>query len=102
MSDHVRLKLLGAQAYRALEFEQGRGIKFYFCHRFTKAESVNESFQIQGAVNLEFDGVSFSIPIAAAGEGTFPVAPFTMRDIQSLVVPFGRGGQIINFVAASL
>ena len=75
-------------------------MKFYICHRFTNAESIEECFQIQGAVNLEFGDVAFSIPIPATGEGAFPVAPFTMRDIQSLVVLFGRGGQIINFVAA--
>ncbi len=102
MSDHVRLELLGAQVYRAGDFEQRRRVKFYVCHRFTNAESIEECFQIQGAVNLEFGDVAFSIPIAATGEGAFPVAPFTMRDIQSLVVPFGRGGEIINFVAAPL
>ncbi len=102
MSDHVRLELLGAHVYRAGDFEQRRRLKFYVCHRFTNAESIEECFQIQSAVNLEFGDVAFSIPIAATGEGAFPVAPFTMRDIQSLVVPFGRGGQIINFVAAPL
>ena len=77
-------------------------MKLYVCQRFTNAEGVEKSFQIQSAVNLEFGDVGFAIPIAATSEGAFPVAPFTMRDIQSLIVPFGRGGQITNFVAASL
>ncbi len=46
MSDDVRLELLGAQVYRAGDFEQRRRLKFYICHRFTNAESVEESFQI--------------------------------------------------------
>src|SRR4030095_666396 len=76
-------------------------MKFYVCHWSINVESIEDCFQIKGAVNLEFGGVAFSIPIAATGESAFPVAPFTMRDIQSLVVPFGRGGQISNFVATS-
>src|SRR4051812_3163266 len=102
MSNYVRVELLGAQIYRAGDFEQRRRLKFCGCQWFTNAESVEECFQIQGAMNLEFGDVGFSIPIAATGEGAFRVAPFTMPDIQSLVVPFGRGGQIINFVATSL
>ena len=46
MSDHVRLELLGAQVYRAGDFEQRRRLKFYVCHRFTNAESIEECFQI--------------------------------------------------------
>ena len=102
MSDHVRLELLCAQFYRAVDFEQRRRLKFYVCHRFTNAESIEECFQIKSAVNLEFGGIAFSIPIAATGKSAFVVAPFTVRDIQPLVVPFSRGGEIINFVAAPL
>src|ERR1700751_4207991 len=101
MSDYFRLRMPSPQVYRAGDFEQRRRMKFYIFNRFTNAERVKESLKIQGAVNLEFCGVGFSIPIAATGKGALSVAPFTMRDIQSLVVPFGRGGQIGNFVAAS-
>ena len=71
MSDDVRLELLGAQVYRAGDFEQRRRLKFYVCHRFTNAESIEECFQIKSAVNLEFGGIAFSIPIAATGESAF-------------------------------
>src|SRR5437667_244662 len=74
MSNHVRLQLLGAQVYRAGDFEQRQRLKFYVCYRFTKTESIEECFQIKGAVNLEFGGVAFSIPIAATGESAFAVA----------------------------
>src|SRR5262249_778162 len=102
MPDYFRSGLPGAQVYRAGDFEQRRRIKFYVYDRFTNAESAEESFQIQAAVNLEFGGVGFLIPIAVTGEHAFPVAPFTMCDIQSLVVPLGRGGEITDFVATSL
>jgi hypothetical protein len=46
MSNHVRTELLGAQIYRAGDFEQRRRLKFCVCKRFTNAESVEECFQI--------------------------------------------------------
>ena len=77
-------------------------MKFYVCHRSTNAESIEKCFQIKGAVNLEFGRVAFSIPIAASGKSAFAVTPFTVADIQPLVVPFSSGGKIINFVATPL
>src|SRR4029450_9343126 len=75
-------------------------MKFYVCHWSINAKSIEKCFQIEGTVNLEFGGVAFSIPIAATGESAFPVAPFTLGDIQPLVVPFSRGREITNFVPA--
>src|SRR5262249_5267242 len=102
VSNHVRLKLLGAQFYRAGDFEQRRRMKFYVCYRSSSIKGVEECFQIKSAVNLEFGSFAFSLPIAASGESAFAIAPFAMRDIQPLVVPFSRGREIVNFVAASL
>src|SRR5215470_20265132 len=81
MSDHVRSKLIGAQFYSAGNFEQRWRLKLYIHQRFTDASRIEESFQINRAVNLEFRGVAFSIPIAATRKSAFAVVPFTMRNV---------------------
>ena len=102
MSNHVRVELVGAQFYRAGDFQQRGRMKFYVCHRSNNTKGIEECFQIKGAVNLESGGFAFLLPIAATGESAFAIGPFTMRDIQPLVVPFSSCGEIVNFVAASL
>src|SRR5215471_10650668 len=102
VSDNVRPKLLGAEIHRAGDFDQRGRIELRVFERFPETESCKKCFQIEAALNLEFGGVAFPIPIAAAGETAPAVAPLAMRDIQPLVVPFCGSGEVSSFVAAAL
>src|SRR5262249_11338477 len=100
--DDARPKLLGAEVYRTGDFDKRGRTEFRVCKRFSPAESIKECFQIKAALNLEFGGVALPIPIAAAGDAAPAVAPLTVRDVQSLVIPFCCSGEIPNFVAVAL
>src|SRR5262245_66410082 len=76
-------------------------MEFRVCERFSQAKGIKECFQIEAALNLEFGGVAFPIPIAAPVETAPAVAPLAVRDVQPLVIPFCCSGEIPNFVAAA-
>src|SRR5207249_3622760 len=100
--DDVRPKLLSAEIHRTSDFDQRGRIELRIFERLAETESSKKCFQIKAALNLEFGGVAFPIPIAAAGETAPAVAPLAMRDIQPLVVPFCGSGEVSNFVAVAL
>src|ERR1051326_413272 len=100
--DDVRPKVLGAEIHRTGDFDQRGRIEVHIFEELSGTESRKKCFQIEAALNLEFGGVAFPIPIAIAGETAPGVAPLAMRDIQPLVVPFCGSGEVSNFVAAAL
>ena len=70
-------------------FAQRRRMKFYVCHRFTTAESVEESFQIQSAVNLQFRGVGSRFESPRPAKAPFPSLHSQCAISNRWVVPFG-------------
>src|SRR5260370_40864516 len=85
VADDVRPKSLGAEIQRTSDFDQRWRIELRVFERLPEAESSKKCLQIETALNLEFGGVAFPIPIATPG-GTAPgVAPLAMLVIQPLL-----------------
>ena len=102
MSDDFWSKSIRSEIYRAGNLDERRRVKFRACERFAQAKSIKKRLQIQAAARFEIGGVGFPVPISVSGKTALAVAPFAMCDIQVLIIPFRRSGQISHFVAAAL
>ena len=70
--------------------------------RPAEPECVEEKFQIQTAARLKIRAVALPIPIGAAGKTAQLVTPFALCDVQMLVLPLRRDGEVPHFVVAPL